>query len=79
VGRIVWNSWPTGVTVSWAQQHGGPYPSTTAPGTTSMGTGAIARFQRPIAYQGVPDVLLPPELREQNGWDVPRRVDGVFA
>lgn len=76
-GRVLWNQWPTGVTVSWAQQHGGPFPATTAPATTSMGPSAIDRFQRPVAYQGVPDELLPPEIAEANEWGVPRRVDGV--
>ncbi|MGY4098945.1 aldehyde dehydrogenase (NADP(+)) [Nocardia sp. R16R-3T] len=75
-GRLLWNDWPTGVTVSWAQQHGGPYPATTAPTTTSVGTAAIARFLRPIAWQGFPDELLPPALREANPWRLPRRVDG---
>ncbi|WP_083898324.1 aldehyde dehydrogenase (NADP(+)) [Nocardia vinacea] len=75
-GRLLWNDWPTGVTVSWAQQHGGPYPATTAPTTTSVGTAAITRFLRPIAWQGFPDQLLPPALREANPWRLPRRVDG---
>jgi len=75
-GRLLWNDWPTGVTVSWAQQHGGPYPATTAPTTTSVGTAAIERFLRPVAWQGFPDTLLPPPLREANPWQLPRRVDG---
>ncbi|WP_280428428.1 aldehyde dehydrogenase (NADP(+)) [Nocardia brasiliensis] len=75
-GRLLWNDWPTGVTVSWAQQHGGPYPATTAPTTTSVGTAAIERFLRPVAWQGFPDELLPPALREDNPWRLPRRVDG---
>ncbi|HKS45494.1 MAG TPA: aldehyde dehydrogenase (NADP(+)) [Amycolatopsis sp.] len=75
-GRLLWNDWPTGVTVSWAQQHGGPYPATTAPTTTSVGTAAIERFLRPVAFQGFPDALLPPALREANPWQLPRRVDG---
>lgn len=76
-GRLLWNDWPTGITLSWAQQHGGPYPATTAPGFTSMGTAAIARFLRPVAWQGFPDALLPPALRADNPWRAPRRVDGV--
>lgn len=76
VGRLLWNDWPTGVTVSWAQQHGGPYPATTAPTTTSVGTAAIERFLRPVAWQGFPDALLPPPLQEANPWQLPRRVDG---
>jgi NADP-dependent aldehyde dehydrogenase len=75
-GRLLWNDWPTGVTVSWAQQHGGPYPATTAPTTTSVGTAAIERFLRPVAWQGFPDALLPDALREDNPWRLPRRVDG---
>ncbi|MET1087615.1 MAG: aldehyde dehydrogenase (NADP(+)) [Arthrobacter sp.] len=75
-GRVLWNGWPTGVTVSYAQQHGGPYPATTAPGTTSVGTAAINRFMRPVAYQDVPDAALPPALEEANPWGIARRVDG---
>ncbi|RKE64867.1 aldehyde dehydrogenase (NADP(+)) [Microbacterium sp. AG238] len=77
-GRVLWNQWPTGVSVTWAQQHGGPYPATTAVGTTSVGTAAITRFLRPVAYQNVPDALLPAALQEANPLDIPRRVDGVL-
>ncbi|GAA4554064.1 aldehyde dehydrogenase (NADP(+)) [Pseudonocardia xishanensis] len=63
VGRVIWNEWPTGVTVSDAQQHGGPYPASTAPLTTSVGTAAAARWLRPVAFQNVPEPLLPAELR----------------
>jgi NADP-dependent aldehyde dehydrogenase len=76
-GRLLWNDWPTGVTVSWAQHHGGPYPATTAPTTTSVGTAAIERFLRPIAWQNFPDVLLPEPLQDANPWSVPRRTDGT--
>lgn len=75
-GRVLWNEWPTGVSVTWAQQHGGPYPATTAPTTTSVGTEAITRFLRPVAYQNFPDPLLPAPLRESNPWHLPRRTDG---
>jgi NADP-dependent aldehyde dehydrogenase len=75
-GRLLWNDWPTGVTVSWAQQHGGPYPATTAPTTTSVGTAAIDRFLRPMAWQGFPDALLPAPVQEANPWQLTRRVDG---
>lgn len=64
-GRLLWNQWPTGVSVTGAQQHGGPYPASTAPATTSVGTAAIERFVRPVAWQGFPDHLLPTELREE--------------
>ncbi|MFI6350106.1 aldehyde dehydrogenase (NADP(+)) [Streptomyces sp. NPDC050560] len=72
-GRLLYNAWPTGVTVSWAQQHGGPYPSSTAEATTSVGAAGIERFLRPVAWQSVPDRLLPDPLKEGNPWGVPRR------
>ena len=78
-GRVLWNGWPTGVTVSYAQQHGGPFPATTAPATTSVGTAAIARFLRPVAYQDVPDAALPAALQESNPWAITRRVDGMVV
>lgn len=62
-GRVIYNEWPTGVTVSDAQQHGGPWPATTAATSTSVGTAAAQRFARPVAYQNVPAAALPPELR----------------
>ncbi|WP_218023418.1 aldehyde dehydrogenase (NADP(+)) [Nocardia altamirensis] len=76
-GRVLWNSWPTGLSVTYAQQHGGPYPATTTPTTTSVGTAAIARFLRPVVYQSVPYDLLPPELRSDNPLSVPRSVNGA--
>ncbi|GAA3695452.1 aldehyde dehydrogenase (NADP(+)) [Arthrobacter ginkgonis] len=78
-GRLLWNQWPTGVSVTFAQQHGGPYPATTVPGSTSVGTAAIARFLRPVAFQNFPQHLLPAELQDGNPLDAPRRVNGVLA
>jgi NADP-dependent aldehyde dehydrogenase len=78
-GRLLWNQWPTGVSVTHAQQHGGPYPATTAAASTSVGTGAITRFLRPVAYQGFPDGLLPVALDEHNSLGIPRRVDGKLV
>ena len=75
-GRLLWNGWPTGVSVSYAQQHGGPYPATTAPGSTSVGTAAIGRFLRPVAYQGFPEALLPVELSDAAPAGLLRRIDG---
>lgn len=57
-GRILWGGWPTGVEVDKSMVHGGPYPATSAPGTTSVGTLAIERWLRPICYQSMPDALL---------------------
>jgi NADP-dependent aldehyde dehydrogenase len=72
-GRLVWNGWPTGVAVSWAMNHGGPWPSTTNSGFTSVGATAIRRWLRPVSYQEVPDELLPPALQAANPWRIPRR------
>lgn len=54
VGRLAWNSWPTGVAVSVGQQHGGPYPASTSSIHTSVGLHAITRFLRPVSYQSLP-------------------------
>lgn len=75
-GRIVVNGWPTGVAVSWAQHHGGPYPAATS-AATSVGATAIGRWLRPVVFQNAPESVLPPELHEDNPLGVPRRVDGV--
>ena len=77
VGRLIFNGWPTGVAVTWATQHGGPYPAATSSLYTSVGASAINRFLRPIAYQSFPDTLLPAALRESNPLGLPRRVDGL--
>jgi len=63
-GRVVFNGWPTGVAVTWAQHHGGPWPASTAPAYTSVGSAAIRRWLVPVAYQDFPAELLPPVLRE---------------
>lgn len=76
-GRVLHNGWPTGVAVSWAMQHGGPWPATTNPLHTSVGATAIRRWLRPVCYQDVPDDLLPEALTDANPWGLPRRVDGV--
>jgi NADP-dependent aldehyde dehydrogenase len=75
-GRLIWNGFPTGVEVVHAMQHGGPYPATTAPATTSVGMMAIKRFLRPVAYQNMPDALLPPALQDANPSGIWRIVDG---
>ncbi|WP_232662896.1 aldehyde dehydrogenase (NADP(+)) [Pseudonocardia sp. TRM90224] len=78
-GRVVYNGWPTGVAVSWAQHHGGPYPATTASVHTSVGVTAVRRFQRPICYQDTPQALLPEALLDGNPLGLPRRVDGTVT
>jgi NADP-dependent aldehyde dehydrogenase len=77
-GRILANGWPTGVEVSHAMVHGGPYPSTSDGRSTSVGTLAIERFLRPVCYQDIPDLLLPPVLRRGAQASLPHRLDGVY-
>ncbi|WP_309128302.1 aldehyde dehydrogenase (NADP(+)) [Microbacterium sp.] len=71
-GRVLFGGWPTGVSVTPAMQHGGPYPATTSD-ATSVGTAAITRFLRGVAYQGAPQELLPAPLRDDNPWGVPQQ------
>lgn len=76
-GRLVYNGFPTGVAVTWAQNHGGPWPSTNSL-HTSVGATAIRRFLRPVVYQNAPEGVLPEELRD--GYHaIPRRLDGVLT
>lgn len=77
-GRVTVDDWPTGVAFTWAQQHGGPWPSTTAPAATSVGAHALDRFVRPVTFQSAEDAWLPPEARGDNPWRLPRRVDGIL-
>jgi alpha-ketoglutaric semialdehyde dehydrogenase len=75
-GRIVFNGYPTGVEVVPAMVHGGPYPATSDGRSTSVGTRAIERFTRPVAWQNAPDSVLPDELKESNPLGIRRMVDG---
>ncbi len=61
-GRLLVNGFPTGVEVSHAMVHGGPYPASTNFGATSVGTLSIRRFLRPVSYQNLPHALLPGDL-----------------
>lgn len=76
VGRLVFGGFPTGVAVTWAMQHGGPWPATTDAAHTSVGAMAVRRWLRPVAYQDAPQELLPPELRDANPRGLTRLVAG---
>ena len=76
VGRVLANGWPTGVEVTHAMVHGGPFPSTSDGRSTSVGTLAMMRFLRPVCYQDVADAVLPPALQAANPWQLNRRVEG---
>lgn len=74
VGRVLFNGWSTGVAVTPAQQHGGPWPATSNDSSTSVGTAAITRFLRPVAFQNAPAAFLPEALRDDNPLGVPQAI-----
>ena len=78
-GRLIFNGFPTGVEVSHAMVHGGPFPATSDPRWTSVGTLAIYRFCRPVCYQGFPDASLPDELKDENPLGIWRMIDGELT
>jgi 2,5-dioxopentanoate dehydrogenase len=75
-GRILVNGFPTGVEVSHAMVHGGPFPATSDPRSTSVGSLAIRRYLRPVCYQDFPPALLPEVVRDEGARSLPRLVDG---
>lgn len=72
-GRVIWNGFPTGVAVTSAMNHGGPWPASSTH-TTSVGIDAIYRFMRPVAYQGFAQNVLPAALQDANPWSVPQSI-----
>lgn len=77
-GRVLFAGWPTGVAVTWAQHHGGPWPATTSP-FTSVGATSIRRFLRPVVYQDAPQNYLPAALLDDNPLGIWRRVNGEWS
>ena len=75
-GRVIVNGFGTGVEVSHAMVHGGPFPATSDSRTTSVGSLAVRRFLRPVCYQDLPEELLPSELSTDNPLGIWRRIDG---
>jgi len=76
-GRLICNGYPTGVEVSGAMMHGGPYPASSDSRFTAVGAHAIRRFARPVCYQGFPQAALPESLRDENPRRILRTVNGV--
>jgi NADP-dependent aldehyde dehydrogenase len=81
VGRLLNDKMPTGVAVSAAMNHGGPYPATGHPGFTAVGIPAsILRFTALHCYDNVRPERLPPELQDKNPtgkmW---RLIDGEWS
>ena len=79
VGRLIFNGVPTGVEVSSSMQHGGPYPASSDSRFTSVGTMAIKRFVRPIAFQSWPHNELPDELKNDNPLNIWRLMNGDWT
>ncbi len=79
VGRLIFNGFPTGVEVCHSMVHGGPYPSTSDGKSTSVGTMAVHRFTRPVAWQNCPQELLPRELQNGNPLCIPRLLNGALS
>lgn len=75
--RLIFNGFPTGVEVSHAMVHGGPYPATADARFTSVGTRSIYRFARPVCFQNFPDALVPAELQAGNPLGIMRLIDGA--
>ncbi len=78
-GRLIINNVPTGVEVTHAMQHGGPFPSTTDARFTSVGTSAILRFVRPLCFQNFSNDLLPDALKDGNPLSIWRKVNGEMT
>jgi alpha-ketoglutaric semialdehyde dehydrogenase len=78
-GRLVFNGYPTGVEVGHAMHHGGPYPATTDSKFTSVGTGSILRFARPVCFQSFPQNLLPAQLQDENPDGIWRQINGALT
>lgn len=79
VGRIIYNGYPTGVDVNPSMQHGGPFPASSVGWSTSVGGDAIVRFARFVAYQNIPDALLPAPLQNENPLGLTRKINGKMS
>jgi NADP-dependent aldehyde dehydrogenase len=78
-GRLVFNGFPTGVEVCHAMIHGGPYPATTDSRTTSVGTTAVRRFQRPVCFQNAVSSILPEALSDVNSLGIWRLLNSTMT
>lgn len=79
VGRIIFNGFGTGIEPCPSMHHGGPYPAASHSFYTSIGTGSIYRFVRPVCYQGFPDDCLPEALQNANPTKALRLLDGDYS
>lgn len=81
VGRVLNDRMPTGVAVSPAMNHGGPFPATGHPGFTAVGIpAAIQRFAMLCSYDNVRQHRLPAALQNKNpGGKLWRLIDGNWT
>lgn len=79
VGRLIFNGVPTGVKVSSAMTHGGPFPASSDSRFSAVGSSSVARFIRPITYQNMPEKLLPVELKNENKLGLMRNINGELT
>jgi 2,5-dioxopentanoate dehydrogenase len=78
-GRVLFGGFPTGVEVCDAMVHGGPFPATTDARSTSVGSSAMLRFARPVAYQNFPQQFLPHALKDNNPSGILRMINGQWT
>ncbi|MGZ8544233.1 MAG: aldehyde dehydrogenase (NADP(+)) [Flavisolibacter sp.] len=78
-GRFILNGVPTGVEVTGAMHHGGPFPATTDSRFTAVGADGIKRFARPLCFQNWNDTMLPKELQNHNPLNLWRLVNGSIT
>ena len=80
VGRLINDKMPTGVALSPAMNHGGPFPATSHPGFSAVGIpGSLSRFAMLQCYDGVRAHRLPESLKDENPAGVWRNVDGNWS
>jgi 2,5-dioxopentanoate dehydrogenase len=78
-GRFILNGVPTGVEVTDAMQHGGPFPASTDSRYSSVSIKAVYRWVRPLAYQNFDNAFLPKELQNENPLSINRHINGVLT
>lgn len=79
VGRLLFEGVPTGVSVTQTMMHGGPFPASSDSRFTAVGSDAIYRWLRPLAFQDAPQEALPPALQNHNPLGIQRKIDGQWT
>ena len=79
MGRLLFEGVPTGVSVTQTMMHGGPFPASSDSRFTAVGSDAIYRWLRPLAFQDAPQEALPPALQNHNPLGIQRKIDGQWT